>query len=103
MHLQPPSGISNAGMQIVDQQCHQKDDHLSKRGGQKNSAPICESAQQPMLKQRPDAPSMEGPIAGDVLKTDLWHQGHYEQGCRDACMQISLVCCSIASRHVKGA
>ena len=31
-----------------------------------------------MLKQRPDAPSVEGPIAGDVLKADLGHKGHYE-------------------------
>ena len=65
-------------MQIVDQHCHQDDHNLSNRGGQENSAPISESAQQPMLKQRPDAPSVKGPIAGDVLKAGLWHQGRYE-------------------------
>ena len=65
-------------MQIVDQQCHQNDDDLPKYGGQEDFAPVRKSAQQPMFKQRPDAPSMEGPIASDVLKAGLRHQGHYE-------------------------
>ena len=48
--LQPPCRVPNAGVQIVNQQCHQNDDNLTNHGGQKNSASVCESAQQPMLK-----------------------------------------------------
>ena len=73
---EPPGGVPNAGVQVVDHQGHQDNDKLSHERSQQDSASVRESAQKPMLQQRPNAPSVKSPVAGGVLEAYFWHQSH---------------------------